>query len=170
MAANRQAQRILGLVVILLMAGCASTQKSMLVPYDLYLSVDAAVNPNQQGQASPILVGLYELGSDNQFLNLDFPSVQDRPRPSLGDDLISVDQIILQPGERRVIHRAGNASARHLGVVAGYRKLDGHLWRLSIPLPGTKSTNLYKFWQISPRRMSIHIDIGRQGLAVRQRR
>ena len=157
------------LVMAWIAAGCASTQKSMLIPYDVYLDVEAEVNPNLQGHPSPILIGLYELGSDSQFLDLDFPAVQDRARVSLGEDLISLDQIILRPGEQRVIRRAGNAAARHLGVVAGYRELGRQPWRLSIPLPGTKSTNLYKFWQISPRRMSIRIEVGRQGLAIRQR-
>lgn len=150
-------------------AGCASTQKSMPVPYELQLEVDPGVNPNRQDQPSPIMVGLYALGSDSQFLTLDFQALQDRARSSLGPDLVAVDQLILHPGEHRLLRRQGDPAVRYLGVVAGYRQLGGRRWRQSVPLPGARSTNLYKFWQTTPHHVSIRIEVGRQGLTIKPR-
>lgn len=153
-------------VLLTQLAACASTQQSMVIPYDVYLDVSAKVNPNEQGLPSPILVEVYELKSDDTFNTADFVALQDRPKELLGADLVSVEQMILRPGEHRRFSRPGTGIARRIGIVAGYRKLDQVQWRISYPLPGTKSTNLYKFWQSSPQRKFIRISVGQSGLAV----
>jgi type VI secretion system protein VasD len=160
------ARRAVIFVAAMSMSGCASTQREMDVPYEVTLHDSDDANPGAGGKPAPILVGLYELKSNAAFDAASFPTLQDRAREALGEDLVFMQQIILQPGETKKIRRPGSALATQLGVVAGYRLIDNRLWKKTIALAPPKSTNLYKVWQFSPGTEKIAVNITGRTLTV----
>jgi type VI secretion system protein VasD len=160
------AHRAVCAVAAIVMCGCASTQRDMDVPYEITLHVADDANLGVSGKPAPILVGLYELKSTAAFDAASFPTLQDRAKEALGEDLVFTQQLIMQPGETKKIRRPGGAIATQLGVVAGYRLIDKRLWKKTVALAPPKSTNLYKVWQFSPRTETIAVDITRQSVTV----
>jgi type VI secretion system protein VasD len=149
-----------------MLTGCASTERDLNVPYVVTLEVSADANPGMNQKPAPILVGIYELKSTAVFDVADFQALQDRPKETLGEDLVFVQQMVLQPGEKKVIKRPGSSVATGLGIVAGYRTLDGTTWKQTVPLAGVKHTNLYKVWQFSPSEKSMQVDIRKNGIEI----
>jgi type VI secretion system protein VasD len=147
-------------------AGCASTARQVPVPYAVELTAAKDVNPDTNGRASPIQVTIYELRSSNLFEGRDFFTLQAGAQAALGTELLDTEQVILKPGETRVIRRPGNADARVIGVVAAYRDLEGSNWRKTINLPEPRNTNAYKVWQFSPSEQPVPIEIQRQGMQI----
>lgn len=163
----RSACRIfLGGVLILLFGSCASTASRVAIPYEIELIADEQVNPDLDGRPSPIQVSIFELKSAQQFDAQDFFSLQADSQHVLGGDVLHREQIVLRPGERRVIRRPGDLQANLIGVVAAYRQLDTSVWRLSLPLPESRSTNIYKFWQATPSAVQLRLQIGKSVLSV----
>ncbi|MDR5836407.1 type VI secretion system lipoprotein TssJ [Caballeronia sp. LZ034LL] len=163
---KRFAHRAVCVVAAIAMCGCASTERDMDVPYEITLHVADDANLGVTGKPSPILVGLYELKSTGAFEAASFPTLQDRAKDALGEDLVFTQQLIMQPGETKTLRRPGGALATQLGIVAGYRLIDKRLWKQTVALAPPKSTNLYKVWQFSPRTEKIAVEITRQSVTV----
>jgi type VI secretion system protein VasD len=151
------------------LAGCSSTARQVPIPYALALTADSKVNPDVNGRPSPIQVTMYELKSPGTFQSRDYFALQADPQTALGQDLLNVDQVILKPGETRTVERPGDAQARVVGIVAGYRDLEHSHWRLVVQLPEPQNANIYKVWQLSPNEEKIQVTAGVQGLAETDR-
>ena len=154
------------LAAALLLAACASTAKRVPVPYAISFTADAQVNPDTNGRPSPIQITVYELKSASTFKARDYFALQSNPQAALGAELLNTDQIILQPGQTEVIKHAGSVDAGAIGIVASYRDLEDSRWRLTVPLPEAKNTNIYKFWQFSPNEQTVQIAVDKTGMAV----
>jgi len=144
--------------------GCSSTASRRPVPYAIELYADPHVNPDVNGRPSPIQLTVYELRSPSEFEARDFFTLQADPQTALGKTLLDTDQMILQPGETKKVTHAGSVDARVVGIVAGYRDLEGSQWRLTVPLPEAQNTNIYKFWQFSPNEETVRISVDGKGL------
>lgn len=153
-------------LTIALLAGCAATASKLAVPYELHFQATEELNPDNAGRPSPIQITLYELRSPTAFQAADYFSLQDDPQAALGEDLIAVQRLMLRPGQEHVLQRPGSVDARVLGVVAGYRDLDASRWRLTIELPESRSTNIYKFWQFSPGRARISLQADQKSIFI----
>ena len=92
------------------------------------------LNPNLEGRASPVVVRLFELKRTAAFEAASFSALFDRPKETLGDDLISQEEFVLRPGEIRHHDRSGAPSAAALGLAAAFRTLEGDSWRLIVPV------------------------------------
>lgn len=155
------------LSTLTILSGCASTASRLPTPYQVMLQASDDVNPDSRERPSPVQVTLYELKSEAALDNTDFFTLQADPQAALGDDLLAVEQFILGPGQERNIRRAGSVDARALAVVAAYRDLERSQWRLVVPLPDPKNTNIYKIWQFTPGEKTIGISIGRDRVSLR---
>ena len=98
----------------------------------LTLVASPEVNPNVEGQPSPIQVQLYQLKTLAAFNSADFFQIADNPMATLGPSLIAQERFVLSPGERLVYNRELPPDARFVGVVASYRDLDNAIWRGSL--------------------------------------
>lgn len=154
------------LMIALVLAGCASTAKRVGVPYEVKLIAAEDVNPDVHKRPSPIQITLYTLASTRGFEESDFFELQGDPRQVLGEELLKVEQVILRPGQTHVLRGGGDAEARALGVVAAYRDLEHSDWRLTIPLPEARNTNIYKFWQMSPSAHVLRIVADRRAISA----
>ncbi|MDE1183224.1 type VI secretion system lipoprotein TssJ [Paraburkholderia sp.] len=149
-----------------LLASCATAPRHPADGYDLNLVASARVNPDGAGRASPILVGIYALKSTTTFDTSDFGSLQDRAKATLGDDLVSFEQLILLPGEHKLIRRNDGPSVHALGVVAGYREQDRRAWRATYTFPDRGESALFSLWPFTPERLALRVNLGAGGLMV----
>lgn len=152
--------------LLAVLAGCASTARSMPTPYAVSIRIDDGVNPDARGKAAPILVKVFELKSSGNFESSDYFALQDRDRETLATELVNADQAIMRSGEERVFKREAGLDSRAIGIIAGYRKLETARWRTVLPLKEPKQTNLYKVWQFSPGEQRVRIAIRKDGIEL----
>ncbi|ASL44492.1 hypothetical protein bAD24_I13495 [Burkholderia sp. AD24] len=155
------------LVLQTLVTGCTTTRPPADTFVTLSLDASATVNPDSLGRPAPILVGIYDLKTTAAFTASGFAPLQDHAKASLGDDLVAFEQLILRPGEQRTLERTGDARAHSLGVVAGYRELNRHVWRVAIALPAAAEPGLLALWPSEPQRLVVHVKLDDSGIVVR---
>ncbi|VAW79440.1 hypothetical protein MNBD_GAMMA15-1795 [hydrothermal vent metagenome] len=127
----------------LLIAGCATTAKIMApdpAKVVIRISSSADLNPDMMGRASPIVVRVYALKSDDTFNNADFFALYEQDTSILGGDMTSRDEMDIPPGESITIEKELNIDARYIGIIAAYRDLDNAVWRGRIETPLDKTT------------------------------
>ncbi|MCH9672823.1 MAG: type VI secretion system lipoprotein TssJ [Gammaproteobacteria bacterium] len=110
-------------------------------PPEVNLTIQASkdLNPNSAGEPSQVVITLYELKSEGAFNSASFAEIYQQGSELLGDDLIKKDEIVIEPGEVKVVARVLDAEARYLGMVAGFRDWQNAKWRgvLATPLDET---------------------------------
>lgn len=101
----------------------------------LVMSATADANPDSTGRPSPIVVRVYQLRTDATFTTAEFFPLFDEEQKTLGPELISRDEFILAPGERRTIDVALSGETRYVGAVAAFRDIRNSSWRMLLPAP-----------------------------------
>ena len=73
---------------------------------------------------------MYELQDDVEFMKLDFWSLSDDAKKSLEGNLISQSKHLLVPDENQTYKILFDKNAKFIGVVGGFRNIDkGSQWR-----------------------------------------
>ena len=126
----------IGLMLCLILSACASTPpQDAAVPVELSFKVVASVNPDLHGRPSPIVVRIYELKSAAHFEQATFFDLQDKDQIALAGDMVAREELVLRPGETRVVSRKGSIDGRFIGLLAGYRDLEHSIWRATVEAP-----------------------------------
>jgi type VI secretion system protein VasD len=120
-----------GTVLAAQLAGCGSAAKP--TPMNISISVDKAVNPGESGEASPIVVRVYELKGIKAFNNASFFDFDDETK-TLGADLISSTEYELIPGATKEYTKKVSSEAAYIGVVASFRDIQTAKWKDTIEL------------------------------------
>ena len=129
------------LAAALLLAGCGGAPKLQALTVNIQAA--ATVNPDMQGRPSPIVVQVLELRSADQFSRLDYFSLSNDIAASLAADLLNQQQLVMKPGENRIINLELNAQTTTLGFIAGYRDMDNAVWRQTVAVnEGVKSVSV----------------------------
>ena len=108
-------------------------------PTNVLLTVTASpqVNPNSDNQPSPTVVRFYDLKSPDTFNSASFFDLYDDDTKRLGADMLGRKEIEVQPGKTMHIDSVAAPGTLFLGVLAGFRDLDGALLRAVRPIsPG----------------------------------
>lgn len=103
-------------------------EKTRLV---LEIEASAAANPDASLRPSPIKVRIYELKDAGTFADVDYFSLETADKITLAADMLSKEEFILRPGEKRRIERKSHAQTTAIGVIAGYRDLPNTVWRVT---------------------------------------
>jgi type VI secretion system protein VasD len=82
------------------------------------VTASAGVNPNANNRPSPVVVRLYELKASAQFESADFLSLYDKDQSVLGADIVSRDEFVLAPGDKKAITFRDLERARWRAVAA----------------------------------------------------
>ena len=111
--------------------GCASKPPPPPPPTEIIGVVQATpnVNPSVSKRPSPLLIRIYELKTATAFNSADFVSLYQRDQAELGAEMVTRDEIILNPGDTRPWNRTAAPETRFIGVFAAYRDLDRAKWR-----------------------------------------
>jgi type VI secretion system protein VasD len=107
--------------------GCASAPK----PSSLQVSVEAAsdVNPDTRRRASPITVRVYALKTTSVFDSADFFALFEKDSATLGAEIVAKEEVLLRPGESRVLNFKVGPEAKSLAYFAAFRDLEKATWR-----------------------------------------
>lgn len=93
------------------------------------MAASAGINPTASNRPSPVMVRLYELKASAQFEAADFLSLFDKDQATLGADIVTRDEFVLAPGEKKAITKALVADTKFIGVLAAFRDLERARWR-----------------------------------------
>lgn len=111
--------------VLVLLSGCSTTE----VRLDVGVNAGDAVNPSVRGRASPVVVRFYQLKNNVRFNGADFLSLYEKDKEVLGDEMISREERILEPGKVVEFDVPASPDMRFLGVFAGFRDVERAQWR-----------------------------------------
>ena len=98
---------------------------------------ERSLNPDIDGMPKPVLLRIYELRAPATFERSSFFDLQDKDESQLGGDFVRREELLIAPGERRIIERKGNPDVRAFGFFAGYRDLERSTWRTSVDAPNS---------------------------------
>jgi type VI secretion system VasD/TssJ family lipoprotein len=103
----------------------------------LRLSIEAApqVNLDEKGHSLPTTLRIYQLKDTAKLDGATFDDMLDHDKDTIGPDLVAVQEVVINPGERIEPPLQRQADADFVGVVALFRTPAGIFWRLSRPLP-----------------------------------
>src|SRR5262245_30235333 len=85
------------------------------------LVANADTNPDGSGRPSPIVVRVYQLKTDGAFKGADFFALYDDDQKVLGAEMISRDEYVLAPAERKTIDVTVSNDTRFIGALAAFR-------------------------------------------------
>jgi type VI secretion system protein VasD len=128
-----------GACVVVALAACASAPKPTQFTGGT-IEGSAQLNPSVTKRPSPLVLRIYELKNATAFSSADFVALYERDKAELAADIVSREEIILQPGESRPVAAKTLApEVRFIGVMGAFRDLERAQWRSIVAvLPGQK--------------------------------
>jgi type VI secretion system protein VasD len=132
--------RTLLLLAFALGVGCAT--KPVVSPVQITIEASADVNPDSRKRASPITVRVYGLKASSPFEAADFFSLFEKDQATLGADMVMREEMLLRPGESKVLTLTLSPEVKSIAYFAAYRDLDQAKWRGVKPLVVGKPANL----------------------------
>ena len=78
---------------------------------------------------------VYQLKADAAFAGAEFFALFDDDQKVLGPELITRDEYVLAPSERRTIEVPFADEARFVGAIAAFRDIRNAEWRVLVPAP-----------------------------------
>ena len=126
-----------GLCIAAALAGCASAPKPTQVTGGS-IEGTAQLNPSVNKRPSPLVLRVYELKNATAFNSADFVALYERDKAELAADIVSREEIILQPGETRPVAAKTLApEVKFIAVMGAFRDLERSQWRsVAAVLPG----------------------------------
>ena len=130
------------IILPLLLASCASN-KSLVGEYfdldtDLKIEfvVDADINPDDEGVASPLFVRLYELQSDKMIKKADFLDLYEQEKKVLGADLSAEPRRLkrFKPGENRTVNLVLDKKTLYVALYAEFMDFKEAKYKLVVPV------------------------------------
>jgi type VI secretion system protein VasD len=116
---------------------------SALEPLPLSLRAAEWLNPGENGESLATTVRVYQLRDVGKLATASIEQILDEDRAVLGEDLVSVKEITLYPGEtaRPLLNR--REGALFLAVVAFFRHPSGSAWRVASKLQPPNSMHCH---------------------------
>ena len=84
----------------------------------------ATVNPDARKRPSPVVLRVYELKSNALFESADFVSLFEKDQAVLGAELVSREEVILQPNDVKELIKSSGLRGR--GAEAGEEEQQQH--------------------------------------------
>jgi len=125
------------LVLVAFLSGCSLLPWGTRTPGAARLTVVAGkrLNPDDQGQSLPTAIRVFQLTSAGKAGTVELLDLVRDPKAALGDDLLGVEELLVQPGGRVERSIAREKDARALLVAGLFRRPTGAAWRQLIELP-----------------------------------
>lgn len=103
----------------------------------VHLSVVASptINPTPDGEPRPVLLRVYQLKDDIRMQNASFDEVWKQDATTLGEDLVTRDELYAYPETRTEVKFERNPDARHVVAAGMFRGWQGKSWFVAFELP-----------------------------------
>jgi type VI secretion system protein VasD len=108
-------------------AAAPPCEKPEQLPVSLIAS--SRLNPGDKGEPLTTVVRLYQLKGREKLTGASFDEMLDRDKETLGEDLLSVQELTVSPGETVRPAVARSADAGYLAAVALFRRPGTGAWR-----------------------------------------
>ncbi|MBT8115286.1 MAG: type VI secretion system lipoprotein TssJ [Arenicella sp.] len=143
-----------GIAIFLMCAltACASKPPEP-VKMKAQIIASETLNPDRNGISKPVVVRIYQLKTPGTFQGADFFSLYRDADAVLAADLLSSQEIMMQPGSSKQLEAEFDPAARVIGVLAAFRDIENAIWRTSLALPEDK---LIKFFD--KRQMLVNLE------------
>jgi type VI secretion system protein VasD len=99
------------------------------------ITVSPEANPDRTGRPSPVVVRIYQLKTDAAFTAASFADLYQNEDKTLGAELITRDEFVLEPKDSRTINVALSGDTRFVGAIAAFRDILNAEWRVVLPAP-----------------------------------
>jgi len=138
-----QTLKIASLAVLLagLLAGCQSMNGAVGgyfgLDTDLQINfiIDADINPDELGKASPLFIRMYELQSKKMMKKADFIELYERSKEVLGADLMAMHKLRhFKPGETRTENFVLSPKTRYVALYGEFLEYKDAKYKLIIPV------------------------------------
>jgi type VI secretion system protein VasD len=106
------------------------------------LAASADTNPDSNGRPSPVVIRVYQLKTDAAFKGAEFFALYDDDQKVLGPELITRDEFVLAPSEKKTIDVAVSKDTRFVGAVAAFRDIRNAQWRGLVAAPQRSSLHV----------------------------
>ena len=139
-----------------LLAGLAACSPPPPPPtvVNVAMSADQDDNKDPAGHGAPLVVRLYQLGSDAAFGSAEFFQLFNQDAATLKTDLVKKDEYILAPGQSKSATLNPMDPVTAIGVFAAYREYQTVTWRATVSVAPHATTK-------------ITIQAGAKGLVVK---
>lgn len=124
--------------VLLLAAGCASAGPgggATPGPIQLKVTAGPRLNPDEYGNSLPTAVRVYQLKGAGKTGSADLGALLREPKEVLGEDLLAMEEVFVEPGGSADKTVAREKDARVALVVAVVRRPSGDAWKIVYELP-----------------------------------
>lgn len=102
---------------------------------EITFEVDADINPDEMGKASPLFIRMYELKAKKMMKKSDFIELYERDKEVLGADLIAVHKLKhFNPGKARSEHFVLDPKTRYVALYGEFLEFKDAKYRLIIPV------------------------------------
>ncbi|WP_455207904.1 type VI secretion system lipoprotein TssJ [Kaarinaea lacus] len=126
---------LLGLLAFLT-SGCSTARKTLglVNNIDITIKAEKDVNPDANGNPTPVLVKFYELSDIEAFRNADFTALMNNEQAAIGKTIVRREEFELKPEEHRSIVRRAKKGVRYIGILAAYQNVTNIKWRTIVSL------------------------------------
>jgi type VI secretion system protein VasD len=117
-----------GLICLAALSGCGGPPPN---PPVLTLTIvgNANQNPDGTGAAQPVAVRVYQLAATAKFMQADIFAIKDREAQTLGAESMGSQEILVAPGETKVVKADLKPTVSSIGVAAMFQNIDAASWR-----------------------------------------
>lgn len=160
-------------MVSLFLLGCSGSGgdnkeiQTTITKYNLSISATSDANINSIGDPAPLKINIFNLSSENEFMNSDFFTLHHNSNNVLGRDLLSSKQVYLLPGSEP-ISVVGQVTEEYpyIGISGEFQNLNNRTWRAIFSIKPIEKIPFYKFWLTSPSQKEINVVIDSQGIYI----
>jgi type VI secretion system protein VasD len=132
----------LGIALGAALSGCASAPKPVVSSLQITIEAAADVNPDARRRASPVTVRVYALKTLAAFDSADFFSLFEKDQATLGAEVVIKEELLLRPGETKVLNMKLGPEAKSLAYFAAFRDLEKATWRGSKTIVAGQVANI----------------------------
>ncbi|AZQ11519.1 type VI secretion system lipoprotein TssJ [Shewanella khirikhana] len=109
------------------------TDRETLLTFSMY--AQTTVNPNAEGEPTPIEMVVFELEDDSKFLAADFDSLIADFKKSLGSNYVDHSDFTLLPGQFKFVDPMKvDGDVRYIGVIAKFSQPEQAQWKKVIKI------------------------------------
>ena len=102
---------------------------------EITFEVDADINPDELGKASPMYIRMYELKSKKMMKKSDFIEIYERDKEVLGADMLAVHKLkYFKPGESRIEHFVLSPKTHYVALYGEFLEFKNSEYKLIIPV------------------------------------
>ncbi len=154
-------------IAVLGASGCSvPPRKELPVPVEISIAASESLNPTAQGRPSPVLLRVYELSGNTFFQSADFFTLLEG-EGARHEEVLETHEFMLMPGEVRVLRRRTGLDTRFLGVTAGYRDVQGSVWRSVVAVSAPYLAGLLWSSQTSPQQR-YRVVVGEKNIVIKE--